>query len=70
VFRNSFADIEYILTTCAENDTRFEFECYDTAHLYNLRYFLDRGLVRARSSSRRCSASRAASARTRRTCCT
>ena len=46
VFRNSFADIEYILTTCAGNDTRFEFECYDTAHLYNLRYFLDRGLVK------------------------
>jgi uncharacterized protein (DUF849 family) len=46
VFRNSFADIEYILTTCADNDTRFEFECYDTAHLYNLKYFLDRGLVK------------------------
>jgi uncharacterized protein (DUF849 family) len=28
-------------------DTRFEFECYDTAHLYNLAYFLDRGLVKA-----------------------
>lgn len=47
VFRNSFADIEYILTTCAGNDTRFEFECYDTAHLYNLKYFFDRGLVKA-----------------------
>jgi len=47
VFRNSFADIEHILTTCAENGTRFEFECYDTAHLYNLKYFLDQGLVRA-----------------------
>jgi uncharacterized protein (DUF849 family) len=46
IFRNSFGDIEYILTTCAENDTRFEFECYDTAHLYNLKYFLDRGLVK------------------------
>ncbi len=45
IFRNSFADIEYILTTCAENGTRFEFECYDTAHLYNLKYFLDQGLV-------------------------
>ena len=45
VFRNSFADIEYILTTCAESGTRFEFECYDTAHLYNLKYFLDQGLV-------------------------
>ena len=46
VFRNSFADIEYILTQCAENDTRFEFECYDTAHLYNLKYFLDQGVVK------------------------
>jgi uncharacterized protein (DUF849 family) len=47
IFRNSFADIEYILRTCSENGTRFEFECYDTAHLYNLKHFLDRGLVRA-----------------------
>jgi uncharacterized protein (DUF849 family) len=47
IFRNSFADIEHILATCSENDTRFEFECYDTAHLYNLKHFLDRGLVRA-----------------------
>ncbi|MCX5544141.1 3-keto-5-aminohexanoate cleavage protein [Paraburkholderia sp. CNPSo 3076] len=47
IFRNSFADIEHILTTCSVNDTRFEFECYDTAHLYNLKHFLDRGLVRA-----------------------
>ncbi len=47
IFRNTFGDIEYILTTCAENGTRFEFECYDTAHLYNLKYFFDRGLVKA-----------------------
>jgi uncharacterized protein (DUF849 family) len=46
VFRNSFKDIEYILRTCSGNDTRFEFECYDIAHLYNLRHFLDRGLVK------------------------
>jgi uncharacterized protein (DUF849 family) len=46
VFRNSFREIEYILKTCANNGTRFEFECYDIAHLYNLRHFLDRGLVR------------------------
>jgi uncharacterized protein (DUF849 family) len=46
LFRNTFGDIEYILTTCRENDTRFEFECYDTAHLYNLKYFLDQGLVK------------------------
>jgi uncharacterized protein (DUF849 family) len=47
IFRNSFQDIEYILTTCAGNHTRFEFECYDTSHLYNLKYFFDQGLVKA-----------------------
>jgi uncharacterized protein (DUF849 family) len=46
VFRNTFKDIEYILSSCADNDTRFEFECYDTAHLYNLAHFVDRGLVK------------------------
>lgn len=46
VFRNTFQDIEYILTTCAGGNTRFEFECYDIAHLYNLAHFLDRGLVK------------------------
>ncbi len=45
VFRNSFQDIEYVLKTCLENGTRFEFECYDIGHLYNLAHFLDRGLV-------------------------
>ena len=45
-FRNSFKDIEYILQTCYSNETRFEFECYDIAHLYNLKHFLERGLVK------------------------
>ena len=45
VFKNTFQDIEYILRTCAENGTRFEFECYDISHLYNLAHFLDRSLV-------------------------
>ena len=47
VFRNSFKDIEYVLETCYGNGTRFEFECYDTSHLYNLAHFADRGLVKA-----------------------
>ena len=47
IFRNTFGQIEYILTTCAGNGTRFEFECYDTAHLYNLKYFFDQGLAKA-----------------------
>ncbi|HEY5819558.1 MAG TPA: 3-keto-5-aminohexanoate cleavage protein [Mesorhizobium sp.] len=46
VFKNTFADIEYILTTCAENGTRFEIECYDIGHLYTLAHFVDRGLVK------------------------
>lgn len=45
-FKNTFADIEYILTTCAENNTRFEIECYDIGHLYTLKHFLDRGVVK------------------------
>ena len=47
VFRNSFKDIEYVLETCYGNGTRFEFESYDTSHLYNLAHFADRGLVKA-----------------------
>lgn len=45
VFRNTFADIEGILTTCADNGTRFEIECYDIGHLYTLHHFVRRGLV-------------------------
>jgi uncharacterized protein (DUF849 family) len=46
VFKNTFADIEYVLTTLGPLDVRFEFECYDIGHLYTLRHFLDRGLVK------------------------
>ena len=46
VFKNTYKDIQYILETCSGNGTRFEFECYDTSHLYNLAHFLDRGLVK------------------------
>jgi uncharacterized protein (DUF849 family) len=46
MFKNTFADIEYILKTCAENDTRFEIECYDIGHLYTLQHFVNRGLVK------------------------
>jgi uncharacterized protein (DUF849 family) len=45
MFKNTFADIEYILKTCAGNGTRFEIECYDIGHLYTLAHFVDRGLV-------------------------
>jgi len=46
VFRNTFADIESILSTCRENETRFEVECYDIGHLYTLAHFADRGLIK------------------------
>ena len=46
VFRNTFKDIEYVLNALGDEGTRFEFECYDIAHLYNLAHFLERGLVR------------------------
>ena len=47
IFRNTFADIEHIIQELGEGcGTRFEFECYDVGHLYNLAHFLDRGLVK------------------------
>jgi uncharacterized protein (DUF849 family) len=46
IFRNTFKDIEYVLETCYDNETRFEFECYDIGHLYTLKHFFDRGLVK------------------------
>jgi uncharacterized protein (DUF849 family) len=45
VFRNSFKDIRYALETLNKTGTRYEFECYDTSHLYNLHYFWQEGLV-------------------------
>ncbi len=46
IFRNTFKDIEYALRACAENNTRFELECYDIGHLYNLAHFADKGLIK------------------------
>jgi 3,5-dioxohexanoate:acetyl-CoA acetone transferase len=46
VFRNSFKDIRYALDTLNATGARYEFECYDTSHLYNLHYFLTEGLVK------------------------
>jgi uncharacterized protein (DUF849 family) len=47
VFKNTFKDIDHILTSCAGNATRFEIECYDIGHLYTARHFFDRGIVKA-----------------------
>ena len=47
IFRNTFKDIEYIMKDLGEgHGVRFEFECYDVGHLYNLAHFVDRGLVK------------------------
>jgi uncharacterized protein (DUF849 family) len=46
VFKNTFRDIETILGIGNANQTRFEFECYDISHLYNLAHFVDRGLAK------------------------
>ncbi|HEX7889768.1 MAG TPA: 3-keto-5-aminohexanoate cleavage protein [Ramlibacter sp.] len=46
IFRNTFKDIEFALAKCAANGTRFELECYDIGHLYNLAHFADRGLIK------------------------
>ena len=46
IFRNTFKDIEYALAACAANGTRFELECYDIGHLYNLAHFAERGLIK------------------------
>ena len=47
IFRNTFKDIETILEKLGAGcGTRFEFECYEVGHLYNLAHFLDRGLVK------------------------
>ncbi|MEP3347165.1 MAG: 3-keto-5-aminohexanoate cleavage protein [Litoreibacter sp.] len=45
IFRNTFEDIGFVLDTLRSAGTRFEFECYDTAHLYNLAHFRDAGAV-------------------------
>ncbi|MFF7064954.1 3-keto-5-aminohexanoate cleavage protein [Pseudomonas sp. NPDC008258] len=47
IFRNTFADIEYIVKELGEgHGTRFEFECYDLGHLYNLAWVIDQGWVK------------------------
>ena len=46
IFRNTFGDIETIFSRLGTvHGTRFEFECYDVGHLYNLKHFVDRGLA-------------------------
>src|SRR6478736_87710 len=47
IFRNTFRDIERILKTLGEeHGTRFDHECYDIGHLYNLAHFVDKKLIK------------------------
>lgn len=46
IFRNTFRDIATILRTLGDAGTRFEHECYDLGHLYNLAHFVDAGAVK------------------------
>ena len=46
IFKNTFKDIERILESCRENETRFEIECYDIGHLYTAAHFLERRLIK------------------------
>ena len=46
IFRNTFKDVARVYQLMSDFGTRYEHECYDIGHLYNLAYFLDRGLVK------------------------
>ena len=46
IFRNTFADISRNYALLADHGTRFEHECYDIGHLYNLAYFVDKGIAK------------------------
>ncbi|WP_027819809.1 BKACE family enzyme [Paraburkholderia bannensis] len=46
IFRNTFRDIRHIVEQLGESGTRFEFECYDVGHLYNLAHFVNEGLIK------------------------
>ncbi len=46
ILSNTFAQIERGVNMMQANGTRFEFECYDIGHLYNLAHFADKGLLK------------------------
>ena len=47
IFRNTFRDIKEAAETLAPHDVKFEHECYDVGHLYNLKFCMDIGLFKA-----------------------
>lgn len=47
IYPNTFAMIDRIITELGDkNGTKFEFECYDIGHLYNLAYFAEKGRIK------------------------
>jgi uncharacterized protein (DUF849 family) len=46
ILSNTFKQIERAMTELGAYGTRFEFECYDVGHLYNLAHFADRGIIK------------------------
>lgn len=46
IFRNTFRDIREAAETLAPHDIKFEHECYDVGHLYNLKHCMDAGLFK------------------------
>lgn len=45
IFKNSFADMEYMLNVMNKNGTKPEFECYEIGHIYNVKYLQSIGLI-------------------------
>ena len=47
IFRNTFADIREAADRLAPHNIKFEHECYDVGHLYNLKHCMEIGLFKA-----------------------
>jgi uncharacterized protein (DUF849 family) len=48
IFRNTFRDIAMVARELGEDEgVKFEHECYDVGHLYNLKFFMDSGVFKA-----------------------
>lgn len=45
IFSNTFASLETIIPLFREHGTKPELECYDVGHLYNIKHFVDRGIL-------------------------
>lgn len=44
---NTFDSIEVFIKTMNENETRYECECYDVSHIYNVAHFKKEGLIKS-----------------------